>query len=285
MNYELCNLLEINITREDTNKNSDTLTISMIYKGNATNGTDYGLDNIITPLPDSFDLLPFQNDTTFQIYIESNDLDNTDENVIIKFKADVVTDWDSIEFIISDDILRVDAGIDSTIMEGETIQLNADTTEGRNIVSIIWEEIPSTNSLDNYTILNPNATPPDTTLYLISIVDEFGCTAVDTIQINVDTIPIIPECKILIPTAFTPDGDGVNDMWNIQCIENELEANIKVYNRWGSLVYESKGGANYQPWDGNSLNNGNLPAGSYYFLIEGLSEETIEKNGIITLIR
>ncbi len=92
-------------------------------------------------------------------------------------------------------------------------------------------------------------------------------------------------CDITIPTAFTPDGDKVNDVWLIIDLDEVYENNVVyIYNRWGALLYQSEPGAyNQKPWDG-TFNDETLPVGSYYFIID-FNEEGVEpQKGIISIV-
>jgi len=75
--------------------------------------------------------------------------------------------------------------------------------------------------------------------------------------------------QIIVPTAFTPDGDGVNDFWEILYLDERYPNNqVFVYNRWGNLVYESvKGDYASQKWDG-TYNGEEQAIGSYFYVIE-----------------
>ena len=94
-------------------------------------------------------------------------------------------------------------------------------------------------------------------------------------------------CNLIIPTAFTPDGDGDNDLWEIVGLDAQFPLNqVKVYNRWGDLIYTSVEG-NYalSPWDG-TYNDKNLPVGSYYFILEKSTDGSIEPiNGTVSILR
>jgi gliding motility-associated-like protein len=93
-------------------------------------------------------------------------------------------------------------------------------------------------------------------------------------------------CEIKLPTAFTPDGDKVNDTWILDNIDEIYpKNNVRVYNRWGILVYESLDGKYEQsPWDGK-FNDEDLPVASYYYVIEFNDEKHNSKKGIVTIIR
>ena len=93
-------------------------------------------------------------------------------------------------------------------------------------------------------------------------------------------------CEIIIPTAFTPDDDQINDTWELLSIDTFYPKNIvNVYNRWGNKIYESDQGAYSQrPWTG-IYNDKKLPTGSYYFIIE--FNDTLSENltGIVSILK
>jgi len=86
-------------------------------------------------------------------------------------------------------------------------------------------------------------------------------------------------CESVIPAdTLTPNGDNQNDFWNIENIEYQASNTIKVFNRWGVKVFDV---ANYEngTWNGESTEGGNglLPAGSYYYAIEYVTQDGIAK--------
>ncbi|MDC0272526.1 gliding motility-associated C-terminal domain-containing protein, partial [Crocinitomicaceae bacterium] len=94
------------------------------------------------------------------------------------------------------------------------------------------------------------------------------------------------DCQIIIPTAFTPDDDQVNDFWELGNIDDIYPNNVvSVYNRWGNKVYESDQGAyNQRPWNG-TFNEEALPAASYYFIIEFNDNSSQNKTGIVSIVK
>jgi gliding motility-associated-like protein len=93
-------------------------------------------------------------------------------------------------------------------------------------------------------------------------------------------------CEIIVPTAFTPDGDQTNDTWVLDNIDQIYPNNVvSIYNRWGNLIYQSKTGQyETKPWDGR-YNNENMPVGSYYFIIEYNDNFTESKVGIVSILK
>ncbi|MEZ5013464.1 MAG: gliding motility-associated C-terminal domain-containing protein [Chitinophagales bacterium] len=118
---------------------------------------------------------------------------------------------------------------------GETCQL-----EATGAVTYTWT--PSTG-LSDPNISNPIAQPGDTMTYFVLGVDANGCTDIDTITVNV-----IGELVIGIPTAFSPDGNGLNDNWAPQYSGSGFLDSYIIYNRWGEVVYEGTAGT--PGWNG-----------------------------------
>lgn len=90
--------------------------------------------------------------------------------------------------------------------------------------------------------------------------------------------------SLYIPNAFTPDGDGINDLFFAKGI-NISEFNIQIYNRWGEKIFESDDMT--EVWDG-TYNNLPVPQGSYVYSVfahDNNSNEYITKKGNVTLIR
>ncbi len=86
-----------------------------------------------------------------------------------------------------------------------------------------------------------------------------------------------------MPTAFTPNGDGKNDVWNIPQLQSFPQAVVEIYDRWGSLVFRSESGYS-NPWDGNAFGK-EMPMDSYYFVIN-LNAPGLEPiSGSVTLIK
>jgi len=85
-----------------------------------------------------------------------------------------------------------------------------------------------------------------------------------------------------IPNAFSPNGDGINDVWNIIGKEFFPGIEVTIYNRWGQVVWKSARGYPV-PWDGRSRGK-TLPVDSYHYLIE-LHDGTRSIIGNVTLLR
>lgn len=165
----------------------------------------------------------------------------------------------------------VDAGPSDTITKGSTIQLNASG-------GIQYKWYPETG-LSNSGIYNPYASPDKTTKYYVTATDVFGCVNNDSMLLTV----IAP--NFWVPTAFTPDGNGISDVFYVRG-EGIQNFECVVFNRWGEQIFISK---NMEiGWDGKRQNGGeDLPEGAYVYHIKGMlsNGEIINSSGQINLIR
>jgi gliding motility-associated-like protein len=86
-----------------------------------------------------------------------------------------------------------------------------------------------------------------------------------------------------LPSGFTPNNDGKNDVWNIPGIENFPGAIVEIFDRWGILVFRSEPGYP-KPWDGTS-NGKEAPMDAYYYVINLNKPGLKTLNGSVTLIK
>ncbi len=114
-------------------------------------------------------------------------------------------------------------------------------------------------------------------VYSVRVIDENNCVS-DTVNVIVDDSD--DDC-IIIPNAYTPNGDGVNDKWEIVNIDKFPRARIQVFNRWGQIVFESV--SNEEIWEGTT-NVGELPAGTYIYIVEP-NNGSASYNGTVSLVR
>jgi gliding motility-associated-like protein len=122
--------------------------------------------------------------------------------------------------------LAPDAGLTTTITQGQTTMLN-----GSGGQTYVWS--PS-SSLSCNTCQNPIASPTVTTTYTLTVSDSLGCTQFDTVTVFVDIL-----CgEVFVPNAFSPNGDGQNDLLYVRgaCIAT---VEFSVYNRLGEKVFST----------------------------------------------
>lgn len=159
----------------------------------------------------------------------------------------------------------VSAGPDTTIALGQSTVLN-----GTGNGTALWT--PNTG-LDSADIFMPTATPVSTTTYTLTITDNNGCISVDSVLVTVYTL----EFNGMISNLFTPNGDGINDTWYIEDIQNFPDNEVLVYNIYGNLVYTKKGYTN--DWNGY-YNGKELPDGTYYFVLRFDDSDLVLKGAL-----
>jgi len=109
------------------------------------------------------------------------------------------------------------------------------------------------------------------------------CLVNPTVTSNAITVAFNPasQCIIVVPNTFTPNGDGINDLWNITALLYYPDCSLSVFNRYGSVVYRSVGYG--KPWDGTT-NGNNLPVGTYYYILD-LKNGKKPMSGSVTILR
>ena len=181
------------------------------------------------------------------------------------------TDFDTVVVTVNP-LPDVDAGQSGSFLESTVIQLGGDPT-GPAGATFSWS--PTLN-LDDSTAANPNLTVETIEIYTVFVTSPDGC-------VNSDTVSIRPLPDIVFPSGFTPNGDGVNDTWQIDLISEYPDATVEIFNRWGQSLFFSTG---YQtPWDGTYEGKA-MPVGTYYYTIN-LNDELFPDafTGPLTILR
>jgi gliding motility-associated-like protein len=101
----------------------------------------------------------------------------------------------------------------------------------------------------------------------------------DCDQDGVPNIRDKDECEVFIPEVFTPNGDGVNDVFELGRLPFQAVVKLQVYNRWGALVYAND--AYQNDWRGNNIEGGGLPAGTYPMTLQINNGKVYQKNLVI----
>ncbi len=113
-------------------------------------------------------------------------------------------------------------------------------------------------------------------MYTLQVENSDGCRAEATIRVTVQE-------HIWIPDAFTPNGDGVNEVWELKGIETYPEAEVTIFNRWGQVIFHTNTGYK-QPFNG-TFNDQPLPDGAYTYTLRPTPGNTGRINGVVRLIR
>lgn len=194
---------------------------------------------------------------------------NTTKYVVTVTNQFACTDTAEIRVTV-DETPTANAGPDKTIVQGNSATLNG-TATGQSI-TYAWSP---PLYMDNPQVLQPIVSPPSDINYVLKVVSSNGCgTAIDTMH-------VFWYKEIYVPSAFTPNGDGLNDTWKIPALSAFSSFDLVVFDRWGKIVFQSK--STTMAWDG-TYNGQQAPIGSYVYQIK-LSELPGFLKGTVTIVR
>lgn len=148
----------------------------------------------------------------------------------------------------------VNAGADQLVLEGKSITLNA--TASGNDLQYLWT--PGRFQMSSSTASQLVIEPKEDISYTLTVTGIGGCRTSDQVMIRVLKKPVIPN-------VFSPNGDGINDVWDIKYLAAYPGATVDVFNRGGQMIFRSQGYTT--PWNGTYKGNP-LPVGTYYYVID-----------------
>jgi gliding motility-associated-like protein len=177
----------------------------------------------------------------------------------------------------------IDLGGDRSIFSGDSVLLNFEST--LNPIGIQWGPL---SVLSCSTCPSTFAFPPNDQYITLTLVDDEGCTATDSIMIFV----FVPK-QVFIPTVFSPNGDGINDRFYIQAGEFAVSVDyLLIADRWGDVVFERTGSPSIpvndpnEGWDGTLGGKPMFPAVyTYLTRIRFTDNQVLPFSGTITLVR
>ena len=175
--------------------------------------------------------------------------------------------------VIVNQLPTANAGVDDTITVSSSVQLI-----GTGGLQFSWTPV---EGLSNANLFNPIASPDSTTQYVLTVTDLFGCSNTDTVEIVVYDFAD----PIWLPTAFTPDGNGRNDVLYVRG-GGFKTFDFSIYNRYGDLIFVSRDIA--LGWDGKSqFTSDEMPADAYVYKLSGvlLDGAKVDINGLVNLVR
>jgi gliding motility-associated-like protein len=157
-----------------------------------------------------------------------------------------------------------------------TVDLTKTVVHQTGMTYSYYSDVKATIPLENYAAVKYSGT------YYIKAVNNIGCTSIAAVNITIHPPPLY---TLTAPNTFTPNNDGINDHFSLVITGIVTFGNLKIFNRYGQLVFMGKSSGEY--WDGN-FNGKNLPAGTYYWVFEGRDDYynlKITKASSITLLR
>jgi gliding motility-associated-like protein len=142
--------------------------------------------------------------------------------------------------------------INQGVKFGKSVQLYCDSP-------FVYRWTPDDGSIDNPNVNNPIVTPSVTTTYTVYTMDKYGCRDTASITIKVDST-----MTEHYPTGFTPNGDGLNDVFRFNGGKYQKLLEMRVYNRWGQEVFYTN--SREIGWDGTYKG---VPAdmGTYFYTV------------------
>ncbi|MBA9078610.1 gliding motility-associated C-terminal domain-containing protein [Rufibacter quisquiliarum] len=197
----------------------------------------------------TYTTLPLQNTTTF--YVQSVSSGCASDRVPVTVTVPAPTAY---------------AGEDVSVESGNNIELTASGG-----VSYKW--FPSTG-LTKDNIANPVFKGLESQVYTVTVTTAEGCVSTDEVKVTV----IHP---VNLTNGFTPNGDSMNETWELPDLKAYPNCRVEIFNRWGNKVFESKGYTT--PWDGR-YNGQPLPAATYYYIIR-LDDKKPPLSGNVTIIK
>jgi len=179
----------------------------------------------------------------------------------------IATDTMKINFIPPPTVF---AGGTVYVLTGSTITLTPIVSDPN--VQYLWS--PNID-INNNTLKNPVVTGNVDRVYTLTVTDVRGCIAQDTVLVKVAPI-------LKINNTFTPNGDGINDYWEITGLVAYINASVDIFDRYGQKVFHSIGYP--KAWDG-TINGKPVPTGVYYYVINPNFNGERVISGYVTVLR
>lgn len=148
------------------------------------------------------------------------------------------------------------------------------TLVGSGIGAPTWSP---NSSLTDPTDLSTIASPENTTTYFLTM-ENMGCFATDSVTVFVGEI-------LIIYSAFSPNGDNVNDRWHIINSEKFPNMEVNIYDRSGQRVFTAVNYTQEEQWWDGTFKGKDLPTSAYYYVIRLNDEAGTEYKGYVTIIR
>ena len=233
------------------------LQMSLTAASNATNLQWYGPGEII-----------FEDDGEPFTQISSSSYGSFQINVQAETAGCI--SLDSIEVDFYEQPSEPDAGQDQNLYLIDALQMHG-AHDGAGLPT--WSVFYGSATFDNQNDLNTPVTNValGENIYVLTAQNNI-CFAFDTVTVNV--------YGLMVPTGYSPNGDDVNDAFVIKGIENLAKAELKVFNRWGQLIYQSEDYHN--EWAATNLTNELLPDDTYFYELKLDGED---HNGYVIIKR
>jgi gliding motility-associated-like protein len=172
--------------------------------------------------------------------------------------------------------VKVFAGNDTSIVMNQPFALQAVDIDNNGFTQYEWSPA---YGLNNSAAQNPIAMPDRNTTYTVTATNAEGCSGVGKLNIKVYRGP-----DIYVANAFSPNGDGRNDVLKAVAVGIKEFKYFNIYNRWGQLIFSTKDASS--GWNGN-VSQVAQGSDSFAWMAEGVDEKgnVVKRKGTVTLIR
>jgi len=202
---------------------------------------------------DNAEILAHANICPGSHWVEVTDNDGCVVREVLNIDPLLIT-LDPAEFIIECNVENLD------------IDITADAAGGTAPYTYAWSNGSTENSI------NLSLSPGN---YTVTIMDNNACTKDTSFVIAT----ISSDC---VPNVFTPNGDNINDTWNLESTFLYSDSEVRIYGRYGRLLFQSVGYST--PWDGKTENGNDVSEGAYFYHIE-IGHDFDAIKGSVTIIR
>lgn len=211
----------------------------------------------------SFSTNAIKNSDSFYVIIQSN------AYCVSNIKSNVLP------FLVNDNPTVGFVNVDTVIKYGSSMVLNPLLQSSLPIISFTWQPFYQINNIG---VRNPSVNPLQNTKYVITATNQAGCKGQGAIMVNVFR-------DLLMPNVFTPNNDGVNDVFKIPEVLQLKIDHFTIYNRWGQIIFNTN--ASNIGWNG-LFKGAFAPTGNYIWIIkyyDALKKQFITQKGDVILVR
>ena len=252
---EDCGYAGFIISRTDT---TEALVVQIELGGTATNGSDYPYiaDSLVIPIGVFSDTIGIEalidtlvepTETVFFSVIVPKPCDGSFDTTSISLN---LVDYQPMTLIAAD-------SINLCALSGENAQLTCTVSAGLAPYTFNWEPGPFPNN-DTISIPGFNLNPNLNTFY-VDVQDACGKT------ISYNPIAVFNQCPLTVPNVLTLNGDNTNDVFLVGNLEDYDAVSLRVFNRWGNLIYENE---DYQnDWSGIDSKGAQITDGVYFYIV------------------
>jgi gliding motility-associated-like protein len=160
------------------------------------------------------------------------------------------------------------------VCSGDVVAVEGEASGGKPPYSVYWRYGEQESFALNFEFVADYTLSDSVKFFVVD-----ACLESDSLSVDM----VVNDCRLEFPNVFTPNGDGENDVFHIKGLEYYPSNTMRIYNRWGGLIFEME---NYRnTWDGYSPSGQALPEGVYFYVLDVFDTENSHYQGTITLLK